>query len=410
MIVNQFRQKVVKMIDIYLQDKKVAVLKQDDRSYLLDYQDFDLKNSISLSLPNVQRFYTWDGRFPPYFETFLPEGYLFEVFKNILTKEHGYIDDYLIFSLLAPNIEARVRYESDFEKLNFKAFDIDEIINNDTQDTFSKLLNIFLDKNAISGVQPKTIALVKDKDSIYTKEYIIKTWDDEFPYLAENEYFSLKALQYAGVVIPNIKLSKNKRFLLVENFTFKDGEVFGFEEVLSLMDKNKTHKYQGSYEQVSKTILQFTTDKSNSMKQFFKTVVMNYLLKNGDAHLKNFGLLFSRDFTTIKFAPAYDVVTTTAYIFKDKPALSMDGKKIWHSKDTLVNFGKKYCLLSQKEALKSYEECKESLVQSIKELQEYIEKNPHFKTVGQRMLDSWKLSLDDKPIKEIDDDIIRTWK
>ncbi len=79
------------MIDIFLQNSKVATLKQDKKSYLLDYKNFDLKNSICLSLPNSQRFYTWEHKFPPYFETFLPEGYLFEIFKNILTKKYGYI-------------------------------------------------------------------------------------------------------------------------------------------------------------------------------------------------------------------------------------------------------------------------------------------------------------------------------
>ncbi len=140
------------MIEIFLQNSPIATLKQDNKSYLLDYQDFDLKHSISLSLPSSQRFYTWEHRFPPYFETFLPEGYLFEIFKNILTKEHGYIDDYLIFSLLAPNITSRVEFKSDFQHLKFPIFDIDEILNNDTNDTFSHLLNTFLDKNAI----PKT--------------------------------------------------------------------------------------------------------------------------------------------------------------------------------------------------------------------------------------------------------------
>ncbi len=261
---------------------------------MLDYINFDLKNSISLSLPNSRKFYTWEYRFPPYFETFLPEGYLFEIFKNILTKEYGYMDDYLIFSLLSPNILSRVKFKSNFKNIKFPSFDIDEILNNDTKDTFNYLLNTFLDKNSISGVQPKTIALVKDKDSLDLKEYIIKTWGDEFPYLAENEYFSLKAVQRAGVLIPNIKLSKNKKFLLVEKFIIDNNEILGFEEVLSLMDKNRINKYQGSYEQVSKIILQFSTDKTTSMQQFFKTVVMNYLLKNGDAHLKNFGLLFNK--------------------------------------------------------------------------------------------------------------------
>ncbi len=392
------------MIEIFLQNSKIATLKQDNKSYLLDYQDFDLKHSISLSLPNSQRFYTWKHRFPPYFEIFLPEGYLFEIFKNILTKEYGHIDDYLIFSLLAPNITSRLAFKSDFQHLKFPSFDIDEILNNDTNDTFSHLLNTFLDKNAISGVQPKTVAIVQDK------EYIIKTWGEEFPYLAENEYFSLKALERAGVEIPNIKLSKNKRFLLVENFIFEEAEVWGFEEILSLMDKNKINKYQGSYEQISKIILKFSTNKARSMEQFFKTVVMNYLLKNGDAHLKNFGLLFSEDFTTIKFAPAYDIVTTTAYIFKDKPALTLEGKKIWHSKESLMSFGQKYCLLSKKEAKQNYEACENALLESIAELESYIENNRHFETIGKRMIDSWRLSLKGETLKEIDDDTIRTWK
>ena len=139
-------------------------------------------------------------------------------------------------------------------------------------------------------------------------------------------------------------------------------------------------------------------------------VVMNYLLKNGDGHLKNFGLLFSKDFTTIKFAPAYDIVSTTAYLFKDKPALTLDGKKIQHSKDTLINFGQKYCLLSKKEATENYQECEDALVDSMKELESYIQKNSHFETIGKRMYDSWKSSLSHKPLKEIGDDIIRTWK
>ena len=398
------------MIEIFLHDNKIASLKQDDKSYLLDYNDFNLKNSVSLSLPNSQRFYTWEHKFPPYFESFLPEGYLFEIFKNILTKKYGYVDDYLIFSILSPNIVSRIQFKSNFEHLDFSSFDVDKILNNDTKDTFNHLINTFLDKNAISGVQPKTVAILKDKDSLHLKEYIVKTWGDEYPYLAENEYFSMKAVEKAGVKIPNIRLSKNSRFLLVENFIFEEDEVLGFEEILSLMDKNRINKYQGSYEQISKIILQFTTDKAKSMQQFFKTIVMNYLLKNGDAHLKNFGLLFSKDFKTIKFAPSYDIVTTTAYIFKDRPALTLDGKKIWHSKDTLLNFAQKYCLFSKKEALKSYDECENSLIESMKDLSIYIKENPHFEKIGKRMYDSWELSLSHEPLKEIGDDIIRTWK
>ena len=37
-------------------------------------------------------------------------------------------------------------------------------------------------------------------------------------------------------------------------------------------------------------------------------------------------------------------------------------------------------------------------------------KNPHFKKIGKRMYDSWRLSLSYKSIKEIDNDTIRAWK
>ncbi len=398
------------MLEIFIDEEKIADFKQDSSNYLLDYKNFDIKKSISLSLPNSQRFYTWEGRFPPYFETFLPEGYLYEIFKNILTKKYGYIDDYLVFSILAPNLQARVSFKSDYEHIEFNTFSIEEILNNDTSDTFNHLLNTFLDKNAISGVQPKTVAIVKDKDTLQTQEYIIKTWESEFAYLAENEYFCLQALKRAGVNIVDVQLSKNKNFLLVKNFIVKEKELFGFEEVLSLMDKNRINKYQGSYEQVSKIILQFATDKTEAMLQFFKTLTMSYLLKNGDAHLKNFGLLFSKDFSTIEFSPAYDVVTTTAYIYKDKPALTLNGKKIWHSKETLMDFGQKYCLLTKKEALHSYMECENALRESIQELELYIESNPHFLSIGRKMLDCWRTSLKGEAMKEISDDIIRTWK
>ncbi len=397
------------MLDIYFDKEKIAALKQNDKSYLLDYGNFNIQKSISLSIPNSQKFYTWEYRFPPYFESFLPEGYLYEIFKNILTKKYGYIDDYLIFSVLSPNLDGRIKYKSDYKHLNFKSIDIDEILNNDTHDTFNNLLSRFLDKNAISGVQPKTIALVKDKETLQTKEYIIKTWGEEFASLSENEFFCLKTVENAGVKIANIKLSKHKKFLLVESFIFKDDEVLGFEEVLSLMDKNKENKYQGSYEQVAKIILKFCTDKKKSMSQFYKTVVMSYMLKNGDAHLKNFGLLFSKDFSMIEFAPAYDIVTTTAYIFKDKPALMMDGKKIWHSRDTLINFAQQHCLLSRKEAQENYEECLDALKIAIVDLKFYIEQNSDFKIIGERMLDSWSLSLSGEALKEIGDDVIRTW-
>jgi len=398
------------VIEIFHNKIGIASFIKDKNEFIIDYKDFDLKNSISLSLPNTKKIYLYNYRFPPFLETFLPEGYLYEIFKNILSKQYGKCEDYLIFSLLCNNIDSRLSFKSDLKtSVDFPQIDIDEILSNDTDDTFSKLLQTFLNKNAISGIQPKTIAILKDKQKFESKEYIIKTWGEEFKDLALNEYFCLKTVQKAGIKIPNIYLSKNNKFLLVEKFTLKeDGSYYGFEEILSLMDKNKDSKYDGSYEQVAKIIYQFASDKKKSLKDFYKTVIMNYLLKNGDAHLKNFGLLFEDNFSNIFYAPAYDIVNTVVYIHKDKPALMLNGKKIWWGRDELIKFGQKSCMLTKKEANAFFDECYEALILGINELENYVSTNPDFK-IGKMMIDSWKLSLKNLTIKEIDDAIIRAW-
>lgn len=397
------------MIDINLDNFHIANFTQDGNSYSIDYKNLNLKNSIALSLPNSKKFYTYEHRFPPFFETFLPEGYLYEIFKNLLTKEYGYIDDYLILSRLAPNIKSRINFKSDFDRLDFDFLDIEQISSSDSEDTFKKLLNTFLDKNAISGVQPKTVALLKDKETLNIDEYIVKTWGDEYPHLAENEYFCLMACSKAGIEIPEIKLSKNKKFLIVKNFIFQDDQTLGFEEILSLQDKNRDKKYNGSYEQVAKVIYQFGTHKKEALKQYYKIVVMNYLLKNGDAHLKNFGLLFTKDFSKIWLSPAYDIVNTTSYIYKDKPALTMYDRKLWYGKDELIEFGIKNCLLSKKEALVYYIECKEAVISTIIDIEDHISKNPDFRQIGTRMIETFAISLQEQTIKELPDELIGAW-
>ena len=398
-------------IYVNIDDTNVGELffEKDKNQYGFNY----LKNykPISLIMPYKSSSYIWKYKLHPIFDMNMPEGYLFELFKNYLTKEYGYIDDFLVFSHICSNIQSRLTYKSEFEKKEFFSFDLNEVMQNDTQETFYKIVTTFLDKNAISGIQPKSLAILEDKESLVSKEYIIKTWADEYPQLALNEYFCLKAILKTDVKIPNIKVSKNGKFLLVERFNYdkQTDSFFGFEEILCLLGKNKDEKYSGSYEQISKVIYSVSTQKLEDMKSFYKLIIMNYLLKNGDAHLKNFGLLFDDDFKNIFYSPVYDVVNTVVYIHKDKPALMLDGKKIWHSKDTLIKFGQKSCLLSQSEANKYYKECYEALIWAIDELENYLNEYPDFK-IGKMMLDSWKLSLKEVSIKELDNDIIRTWK
>jgi serine/threonine-protein kinase HipA len=399
----------MKNLDVLLEQKKVGELffEKSSNSYGFNYTN-DFK-PISLIMPYRASTYNWKYKLHPIFDMNMPEGYLFEIFKNYLSKEHGYIDDFLVFSYLCSNMQGRVTYKSWCDQKSFISFDIEEVLQNDTPDTFTKIVNTFLSKNAISGVQPKSLALLQDKESLTSKEYIIKTWGQEYSELCLNEYFCLKAVEKTGVSIPNIQRSQNNKFLLVERFNYnkEDDTFLGFEEVLVLLGKNKEEKYSGSYEQIAKVVYSVTTDKLTSMNAFFKIVVMNYLLKNGDAHLKNFGILYDNDFKNIYLAPAYDIVNTVVYLYKDKPALSMFGKKTWFGKKELIKFGVGHCYLSKEEASEMYSLCIASLKSSIEELTKYVSLNPSFKEIGEKMIAIWSLSLDEKSYKEIPLAIIR---
>ncbi len=398
-------------IDVKVLHEKMGELsfEREHNHYVFNYTKKGAP--ISLIMPYRSSSYIWKNRLHPIFDMNMPEGYLFEILKQFISKEYGYIDDFLTFSYLCANIQSRLHYESWFAHNNIASFHLADILQNDTKDTFSKLVHTYLSKNAISGVQPKSLALLKDKESLSTKEYIIKTWGEEYEQLALNEYFCLKTIEKAGVTIANIQLSKNNRFLVVERFNYnkKREEFLGFEEILTLLGKNKEEKYKGSYENVARTIYTITTNKQESMRSFYTLVVMNYLLKNGDAHLKNFGILYTNDFKEIYFSPVYDVVTTMVYYYKDRPALTMFGKKLWFGKKELLKFGVQECHLSYSASETIYTKCIKSLQHTIEELEKYLQKNSEFQNIGSKMLAIFRLSLNEKTYKELPDELIRNW-
>jgi len=145
------------------------------------------------------------------------------------------------------------------------------------------------------------------------------------------------------------------------------------------------------------------------MQAFYKIIVMSYLLKNGDAHLKNFGVLYDSDMSNIRYSPAYDIVNTVVYVYTDRPALTLFGKKVWFSRKELVKFGVDCCYISEKDANVFYDECVEAVKSSIDDLQAYIAINSHFEKIGLRMIDSWNLSLQNEIHKEESVAVRRNW-
>ncbi|MEX5543844.1 HipA domain-containing protein, partial [Pseudomonas poae] len=59
-------------------------------------------------------------------------------------------------------------------------------------------------------------------------------------------------------------------------------------------------------------------------------LLVNILLANGDAHLKNWSMIYP-DGRNAELSPAYDIVVTKAYITDENQyALNMGGRKNWY--------------------------------------------------------------------------------
>ena len=66
------------------------------------------------------------------------------------------------------------------------------------------------------------------------------------------------------------------------------------------------------------------------VQQFARRLLVNILLANGDAHLKNWSLLYA-DRVTPRLSPAYDILTTSVYIEGEREfAMKLGKTRAWY--------------------------------------------------------------------------------
>ena len=75
------------------------------------------------------------------------------------------------------------------------------------------------------------------------------------------------------------------------------------------------------------------------LERLFTLIVINCALRNGDAHLKNFGIVYDDVQGEARLAPVYDLVTTSVYLSNDSLALTLNGTTRWPSTKELRRLG-----------------------------------------------------------------------
>lgn len=84
------------------------------------------------------------------------------------------------------------------------------------------------------------------------------------------------------------------------------------------------YKYESSYEACANNIKKFVAAKKPALEDFYKRVVLNYLIGNADAHLKNFSLIREVSRTDYSLSPNYDILYTKYHLPKEDGIMALD--------------------------------------------------------------------------------------
>ncbi|MEK6563733.1 MAG: HipA domain-containing protein [Candidatus Omnitrophota bacterium] len=187
-------------------------------------------------------------------------------------------------------------------------------------------------KLSISGTQPKlSVKLDKRSNSLIVVaeggEHILKPQNPAFQDIPQNEQCCMDiAAEFKIDVPPHCILPLKDKSLayIVKRFDRASGVKIHQEDFSQILE---TDKYKGSIEQIGKKLSEKSTAPGYDTQLLFERVVFNFIIGNGDAHLKNYSIAY-KDKDSIRLTPAYDIVCSKLVIpAEEDSALSINGKK-----------------------------------------------------------------------------------
>jgi len=372
----------------------------------------EVEQARAVSVTMQVRLPSWDLQFglPPVFEMNLPEGVLRERLRLAFAKATGTFDDFDLLGIVGRSQVGRIRFTGQKGQLQedvpFQS--VDEIL---AQRRGGDLVRYLIDKFAsfsgISGVQPKI--LVRDEgasvalsnvmrrpsQSYRGATHIVKFWEqNEYPQLAANEFFCLEVAEKCGLDVPPHRLAEDALALVIDRFDLRpDGTYCGFEDFCVLNARRVDEKYRGSYEtSIMKRFAEFANSRhvGEGLESLFTLIVINCALRNGDAHLKNFGIVYDDVQGEARLAPVYDLVTTSVYLPKDSMALTLNSTTKWASAKELKRLGETRMGGSPARVREILERVNGAIADTSKEVRTYIKGHPEFEDIGNRMLHEWR--------------------
>ena len=162
--------------------------------------------------------------------------------------------------------------------------------------------------------------------------YILKPQTDMFKHLPEVEDLTMHLAEIAKIkVVPHslIRFADGELAYITKRIDREsNGNKLPMEDMCQLSERLTEYKYKGSYEQIAKLIIQYSSTPKLDLVNFWEQVVFSWISGNADMHLKNFSLYSLRK-GSYMLTPAYDMVSTSLVMPEDieELALTLNCKK-----------------------------------------------------------------------------------
>jgi len=194
---------------------------------------------------------------------------------------------------------------------------------------------------SLAGVQLKFSALANDRRGgglVIPAEgvggsWIVKLPSQVFPGVPENEFAVMALARAVGIDVPETRLvplhaieglpgglgALRGPALAVERFDRSDAGPVHIEDFAQVFGVFPERKYErASYRRIAAVLA--AEAGADAIAEFVRRLVFGTLVGNADMHLKNWSLVYP-DRRTPRLAPAYDLVSTIAYLPDGQAAL-----------------------------------------------------------------------------------------
>lgn len=337
-------------LDILLYDRRIGTLARldgdrsiftFDEAYLADED----RSTLSLAyrdsyggIVNAPRAY--QTKIEPFFSNLLPEGTL----RDYLARRAGVkaIREYPLLAQLGGDLPGAVK------AVSVDACDAppEDSENEGVAGQAKHALRF-----SLAGVQLKFSALKnRGKNGGLTipvsgtgGDWIVKLPSARHPDVPENEYAAMSLASKLGIDVPGIDLvpldtieglpDEITRYgasaYAIRRFDRSEEGAIHVEDFAQVYGVYADDKYENaSYRQIL-SVLAIETDEASAV-EFVRRLTYSVLIGNGDMHLKNWSLLYPDQRRPI-LAPAYDLLSTVAYIPEEDSALKFHRSREWES-------------------------------------------------------------------------------